>query len=117
MLERRYANGFGYNVKLFEVDTRRATDVKDVESLAGTDITPIRKRLVLDFDDLGLPKIDNFEAMAWGPRLPTGERTLLVVSDDNFWPVRPPASSPWRSADRPCRALLDSAKGRWNRVT
>jgi hypothetical protein len=86
VLERGYANGFGYNVKLFEVDTRRATDVKDLESLAGADITPLRKRLVLDFDDLSLPQIDNFEAMAWGPRLPTGERTLLVVSDDNFWP-------------------------------
>ncbi len=85
VLERGYVTGFGYNVKLFEMDTRGATDVKNTHSLAGRDITPTRKRLIVDFRDLPLPKIDNFEAMAWGPMLPTGERTVLLVSDDNFW--------------------------------
>jgi hypothetical protein len=86
VLERGYVTGSGYDVKLFEVDTSGASNVRDVDSLAGADVTPVRKRLLVDFRDLPLPRIDNYEGMAWGPRLPTGERTLLVVSDDNFWP-------------------------------
>ena len=31
-----------------------------------------------------LDDLDNFEAMTFGPTLPDGGRTLLVVSDDNF---------------------------------
>ncbi|GAB3444625.1 esterase-like activity of phytase family protein [Actinophytocola sediminis] len=85
VLERGYSTGFGYNVKLFEMTTIGATDVQHIDSLADADVTPTRKRLLVDFNDLPLPIIDNFEGMAWGPRLPTGERSLLVVSDDNFW--------------------------------
>jgi hypothetical protein len=49
-----------------------------------------RKRLVLDLVALakqlprGLRHLDNFEAMAFGPRTPDGGSTLLIVSDDNF---------------------------------
>lgn len=38
----------------------------------------------MDFHDLGLSTVDNTEGMTWGPALPNGERTLLLVSDDNF---------------------------------
>ena len=31
-----------------------------------------------------LTNLDNFEALAFGPSLPDGRRTLLVMSDDNF---------------------------------
>ncbi len=55
-----------------------------MESLAGRDVVPMSKRLVVDFDDLGLSTVDNTEGMTWGPVLPDGERTLLLVSDDNF---------------------------------
>ena len=30
------------------------------------------------------PLLDNYEAMSFGPRLPGGGRSLLLVSDDNF---------------------------------
>lgn len=30
------------------------------------------------------PLLDNFEALALGPRLPGGRQALLLVSDDNF---------------------------------
>jgi hypothetical protein len=33
-----------------------------------------------------LAQLDNFEGMAFGPDLPDGARTLLLVSDDNFNP-------------------------------
>ena len=52
--------------------------------------TLLAKRLVLDLDDIlpqlepGQQTLDNFEGMSFGPRLPSGERTLLLVSDDNF---------------------------------
>jgi len=53
---------------------------------AGADATgrvPLRKELVLDFDHLGIT-VDNVEGMTFGPELPDGRRTLVLVSDDNF---------------------------------
>ena len=41
------------------------------------------RELVLDFDELGIA-LDNLEGMAFGPDLPDGRRTLVLVSDDNF---------------------------------
>jgi hypothetical protein len=40
--------------------------------------------VLVDLDEIGLDYTDNVEGISWGPRLPTGERTLLVVSDNNF---------------------------------
>ncbi|WP_426990950.1 esterase-like activity of phytase family protein [Cupriavidus sp. 30B13] len=47
---------------------------------------PARKRLVLDLDRLALPRLDNLEGMAWGPKTGRGCATLAMVSDDNFSP-------------------------------
>ena len=41
------------------------------------------KELVLDLDRLGIP-LDNVEGMTFGPRLPDGRRSIVLVSDDNF---------------------------------
>ena len=41
------------------------------------------KTLLLNLDALGLP-LDNVEGMTFGPRLRHGQRTLLLVSDNNF---------------------------------
>ena len=43
------------------------------------DLDAIRQRL-----EPGHQRLDNFEGMALGPRLSTGERSVLMVSDDNF---------------------------------
>jgi hypothetical protein len=43
----------------------------------------VPKRLLLDLATLGL-ELDNYEAMAFGPQLADGRRTLLLVNDDNF---------------------------------
>ena len=45
----------------------------------------MRKRLLLDFADLGLVP-DNLEGLALGPTLPDGRLPLIVVSDNNFNP-------------------------------
>ncbi|MGW0120792.1 esterase-like activity of phytase family protein [Streptomyces sp. NPDC003327] len=84
VLERTWVAGSGYKIRLYDATTRGATDVRAVDALAGATVTPMRKRLVADFHALGLSTVDNTEGMTWGPTLPSGERTLILVSDDNF---------------------------------
>ncbi|MEQ7006923.1 esterase-like activity of phytase family protein [Actinopolymorpha sp. B17G11] len=84
VLERAFISGVGNSIRLYAIDVRGATNTLDDTSLADGDYRPVRKRLVVDLADLDLSHIDNVEGMAWGPRLPTGERTLVLVSDDNF---------------------------------
>ncbi|WBS00946.1 esterase-like activity of phytase family protein [Pseudoduganella sp. SL102] len=100
----RYRN----HIRLYEADLRGASDIAAVPALArvalaannanadaakeaprgaatgAAAIAPAAKRLVLDFNTLGLPVLDNLEGFAFGPRLPNGHATLLFVSDDNF---------------------------------
>jgi hypothetical protein len=83
VLERSYVSGVGNTIKLFLVDLRGATDVSGFATLAGHRYAPAAKRLLLDFKTLGM-RLDNTEGMTWGPRLPGGSRSLILVSDDNF---------------------------------
>ncbi|SHE62678.1 esterase-like activity of phytase family protein [Streptoalloteichus hindustanus] len=84
VMERSFVTGVGNRVRVYEVDVRGATDVLGRASLADGGFRPVHKRLVLDLADLPLSTVDNVEGMAWGPTLPTGERVLMLVSDDNF---------------------------------
>lgn len=84
VLERTWVAGAGYKIRLFDTTTRGATDVRRIDSLKGLKIVPMRKKLVADLATLGLSRVDNTEGMTWGPTLPDGERTLVLVSDDNF---------------------------------
>jgi hypothetical protein len=63
--------------------------VLDIDALynGGSQIplTPVSQREVFAFDDLGIP-IDNIEGMTFGPPLPDGRQTLIIVSDNNFSP-------------------------------
>lgn len=81
VVERAFAEGVGNRVRIFEIDTTGASNVLDA-SIAGA--RPVAKRLVADLTDLGIEAVDNIEAMTWGPRLPSGERTLVLVADNNF---------------------------------
>ncbi|MEV8632401.1 esterase-like activity of phytase family protein [Streptosporangium sp. NPDC051023] len=83
-LERSWIEGVNYRVKLYEIDLRGATNVLDRNSLTtGEPYRPVSKRLVHDFSSSGAT-VQNLESLAWGPRLVTGECTLVVGSDDNF---------------------------------
>ncbi len=92
-LERMYAAGStgmpgdnGMNVRLYEVDRSRATDIQTSNSLLETgleNIVPVEKQLVLDLATLEVP-LSNLEGMSFGPRLTDGRRSLLMISDDNF---------------------------------
>ena len=78
-------------IRLFRIDLAGATDVSSVESLQNmTGIVAVTKSLVLDLSEVGglspdlAPSLDNFEGLAFGPRLADGRSSLIVVSDDNF---------------------------------
>ncbi|MBL6082274.1 esterase-like activity of phytase family protein [Belnapia sp. T18] len=82
-LERSFSTGVaGNDIRLYYVDATQATDVSDRDAL-DCGYTPVRKSLVLDLDDLGIP-LDNIEGMTFGSDLPDGRKTLLLVADDNF---------------------------------
>jgi hypothetical protein len=91
-MERSFSVGApdtGNTIKLFTVELSGAQNVNGRESLAGRlgSTEPVRKTLLLDLDDLGIP-LDNVEGMAFGPDLADGRRSLVLVSDNNFAPAQ-----------------------------
>lgn len=73
----------GFRIRLYRVDVSDATDVSAPPfraGLAGGDWTPAGKTLLLELQ-LGLP-VSNFEAMALGPTLEDGGRSLLLFADN-----------------------------------
>jgi 3-phytase/alkaline phosphatase D len=90
-LERSFAVGVGNTIRLYEVLTQEATDLSSIDDLfdedtgVPVDYSPVEKRLLVDFADLGLTP-DNVEGMTLGPRLSDGRQALVLVSDNNFNP-------------------------------
>ncbi len=70
-------------VKLYLADIANATDVSALDSIKGQDVQAVEKQLLFDLTDLGM-RLDNIEGMTFGPDLPSGERSLILVSDNNF---------------------------------
>ena len=77
--------GTGNEIKLYRVALPGADNVDGLESLAAGlgSIRPAQKTLLLDLGTLGIP-LDNVEGMTFGPDLPDGRRSLVMVSDNNF---------------------------------
>jgi hypothetical protein len=79
-------------IRLYVVTLDGATDVARLPSLRGATYRPVTKTLVLDLGPLAprlppeLARLDNFEALAFGPPLADGRATLVLASDDNFSP-------------------------------
>jgi hypothetical protein len=96
VMERSFAVGAApdFAVKLYEADLSAATDVSNLPALAGTTYTPVAKKLFLDVGTTGISRVDNLEGMTFGPNLPNGNRSLVLVSDDNLTPSR--SRSSWR---------------------
>jgi 3-phytase/alkaline phosphatase D len=81
-MERSFAVGVGNTIRLFETSLRGATNVAGQDTLVGN-YKAMSKDFVYDFEATGVG-LDNFEGMAFGPRLADGRRLLIVVSDNNF---------------------------------
>jgi hypothetical protein len=77
--------GTGNSIKLYRVSLPGSTDVNGFDSLAALigSIRPAQKTLLFDLDTLGIP-LDNVEGLTFGPTLPNGHRSLVLVSDNNF---------------------------------
>jgi 3-phytase len=76
-LERSFSTGVpGNDIRLFIARP-------DPAGADSSGRVPLRKELVLDLDDLGTT-LDNQEGLTFGPNLPDGRRTLVLISDDNF---------------------------------
>jgi hypothetical protein len=92
-LERSFSTGAvgtagntGNTIKLYEISLDGATDISGIDSLIATGtngIVAAQKNLLLDFTSLGIP-LDNVEGLTFGPTLPNGDRSLVLVSDNNF---------------------------------
>ena len=74
-------------VKIYLADLRNATDIKGDSSLVlKPALNPVKKKLLFNFSTLKM-RIDNLEGISFGPRLKNGNRSLLVISDNNFNPL------------------------------
>ena len=88
VLERAWSLATGVSARLYEADLDAASNTLGTDTLRAGRYRPASKRLLLDLKHSGLPHVDNFEAMAWGPPQPSGARTLVMCSDDNFNPLQ-----------------------------
>ncbi|XWK86515.1 MAG: esterase-like activity of phytase family protein [Phormidium sp.] len=75
----------GFGAKVYQLFTGAATDTSRIASLKGETraVQPVKKQLLLDLQELGI-RLDNLEGITFGPRLPDGSQSLILMSDDNF---------------------------------
>jgi 3-phytase len=90
-LEHSFSAGVGNTIKIYEVSLQGATDISFVDSLNSLSsnqlaaIKPVEKRLLLNLNSLNLPNgTDNIEGITFGPKLPDGRQSIVLVSDNNF---------------------------------
>ncbi|TVP58510.1 MAG: hypothetical protein EA343_21420 [Nodularia sp. (in: Bacteria)] len=84
-IERSFT-GVGFAVSLFQVSLEGADEIQNIDSLLAVDsqkIKPVQKKLLLDLRTLDV-LLDNIEGLTLGPRLPDGQRSLILISDNNF---------------------------------
>ena len=91
VIERSYSSGLGNQsntIKIFSVNASQATNTLVMDGLSDKDYIPATKELLLDFenlrDKLTDNNIDNIEGISFGPTLSNGNKTLILVSDNNF---------------------------------
>lgn len=91
VLERGFAAGHGSKgntVRIFDVDASLATNTLDRNNLNVTFYNPAKKTLLYDFKwakkYLTEEIIDNIEGITFGPVLPNGKQSIILISDNNF---------------------------------
>ena len=85
VMERSFSTGrLPCTIKIFEVDLSKAEDIsKNASLITSPPAKPLNKKLLLNMDNLGM-HVDNVEGMCFGPTLPNGHKTLVMVADNNF---------------------------------
>ncbi|MFD2561909.1 esterase-like activity of phytase family protein [Aquimarina rubra] len=90
-IERSFSSGYldgGNTVKIYKVDATNATDILSTTALVPETFTKATKTLLFDFDtirsQLTNSTVDNLEGITFGPTLPDGNKSLVVISDNNF---------------------------------
>ncbi|WP_378175291.1 esterase-like activity of phytase family protein [Aquimarina sp. SS2-1] len=90
-LERSFSSGYldgGNTVKIYKIDATNATNTLSISSPITETYTKARKTLLFDFDairnQLTNGILDNLEGITFGPTLPDGNKSLVVISDNNF---------------------------------
>ena len=71
---------------LFQISLNNATDIHNLDSITKVDtseIKPVEKKLLLDLRNLDV-SLDNIEGLTLGAKLPSGEQSLILISDNNF---------------------------------
>jgi len=91
VIERSYSSGLGNQgntIKIFNIDASKASNTLTNNNLLNSNYIPATKALLFDFEsvrDLLTDKsIDNIEGITFGPKLENGNRTLILVADNNF---------------------------------
>jgi len=92
IVERAFQNNYGSygnTIRIFEAFIEKnTTNILSISSLKNTSFTPLKKRLLFDFDTVkeflteGI--IDNIEGITFGPKLKNGNQSLILVADNNF---------------------------------
>lgn len=85
-VERAFASGVGNTIRLVLTEiSADTTDVSSFANLAGTSYVPMSRELLLEmpitYEGVTL---DNIEGITWGQTLANGNRTLVLVADNNF---------------------------------
>ena len=85
VLERSYSTGiFKNTIKIYLADFSDATDVSGITGLhLHKTYRPAVKKLLLNMDDIDR-YVDNVEGITFGPLLPNGNRSLILIADNNF---------------------------------
>ena len=91
VLERSYSAGHGSKgnrLKLFLIDISKAENILEKQTLKKFKGKSLPKTLL--FDSKHIKKqlengfIDNIEGLTFGPELPNGNKSLILMSDNNF---------------------------------
>jgi hypothetical protein len=84
-IERSFSTGQGFDVNVYGLRIDSAEDVTNVATLQAFGGHVIEKTLLVNMRAIGVHP-DNLEGLEIGPRLPDGNRSLLLIADDNFSP-------------------------------
>lgn len=94
VIERAFSAGHknrGNRILIYSANSKNSTNTLEIETLKSKinkTVIPAEKKLVFDFNSVrkNLKKgfVDNIEGISWGPKLKNGNRSLLLISDNNF---------------------------------